>query len=110
MRVVFSLAAKKDLERIDDYTLKQFGLRQAGKTLGLFRKAFEGLALYPRSAPARSELDPPGRQFRYSTVLRCLIIVYEPLEDRTRVARILDGRREDLSLLLQDEAGEGEST
>jgi len=110
MRVVFSPAAKRDLERIDDYTIEQFGVRQAAKTLGLFQRAFAMLALYPRSAPARPELDPPGRRFRYYTVLRCLIIVYEPLEDRIRVARILDGRREDLHRLLEDEPGEGEST
>ena len=108
-RIVFSPAARSDLDRIDDYTIETFGFDQADKTLATFQKVLETLAAHPFSARERPELDPPGRRFRYRVVLGYLIIVYEPLEDRIRVARILDGRRGDLQAILEQEPGEGES-
>ncbi len=105
-RVVLSRAAREDLERIDDYTLNTFGLTQARKVLSIFQDTFEMLATFPESAPERPEFDPPGRRFRYRTVLRTLLIVFECVDDVIQVARILDARREDLRGLLDDEAPE----
>jgi len=105
-RVVLSRAAREDLERIDDYSLREFGLKQAQKMLVMFEDAFELLASFPASAPERPELDPPGRRFRYRTVSRCFVVVYEGSPEGIRVARVLDGRRADLRGLLEKEAGE----
>ena len=69
IRIVFSPAARTDLDRIDDYTIEKFGLRQARKTLDTIQGELEALALHPRSAQERPEFDPPGRRFRYRVVL-----------------------------------------
>jgi len=104
-KVLLSPAARDDLYRIDDYTLERFGLRQARRALGIIEEAFQMLAAFPASAPHRPEFDPPGRRFRYRSVLRSLLIVYEVSQDSIRVARILDARQGDLRGLLQDETG-----
>ncbi len=106
-KVVFSPAARSDLHRIDDYTIDRFGLQQAEKALARIGEVLQSLATFPNSGMERPELDPPGRQFRYFVVLKCLIIVYEALENRIRVARILDGWSEDLRHLLALDPGEG---
>ena len=103
-KLVLSRAAREDLERIDDYTLNTFGLTQARKVLSIFEDTFEMLAAFPESAPERPEFDPPGRRFRYRTVLGSLLVVFESVDGVIRVARILDARRGDLRGLLDEEA------
>ena len=74
-RVSLSKAAVADLEAIDDYTIEHFGLDQAIRTFERFRETFELLGEMPRSGQLRKEISPPGREFRYRTVLglrRCL--------------------------------------
>ncbi len=99
-RIVFSPAARRDLHRIGDYTIEAFGIHQAEVTLTKVLAALESITSYPRIGRKRPELNPLGRSFRYHVVLGCFLIAYEALEDRIRVVRILDGRRQDLRGLL----------
>jgi len=91
--VQFSLAAEADLEAIDDYTIREFGLQQAIRTAETFRQACIDLVRFPRGGSLSEERSPPGRAFRFRTVLSSFVIVYEPCETGIRIARILHGAR-----------------
>ncbi len=104
-RVSLSKAAVADLEEIDDYTIEHFGLDQAIKTSERFRETFELLAEMPRSAQLREEISPPGRRFRYRTVLGSFVVVYEAADDGIRIARVLHGAR-NLVAELERNAGD----
>lgn len=106
-RVSLSLAAERDLDEIDDYTIEHFGLDQAIRTTERFRETFRGLAEMPFSGQLRPEISPPGRTFRYRTLLRSFVIVYEPTDDGIRVARVVHGARE-LVAELERDAGDDE--
>lgn len=103
----FSHAAQRDLDEIDDYTIETFGLQQAIQLREQFWQIFMTLVRSPRSAPLRSEYDPPGKTFRYFPALKRFVIVYEPVLDGKgiRVARVLHGAR-DLTTELMREGGE----
>ena len=103
-RVLLSKAAALDLEAIDERTIESFGLEQARRTAERFREALRSLAAMPLSAPLREDYSPPGRLFRYRTVLGAFVIVYEPLSDGIRVARVLHGAQ-DLAVALERDAG-----
>ena len=104
-RVVLSVAAKHDLEEIDNYTIAHFGLRQAARTREAFGRAFDILANMPLTGHLWPEVSPPGRPFRFHTVLRRFEVVYEPSDDGIRVARVLHGRR-DLGTTLETDSGD----
>lgn len=106
-RVSLSRAAERDLDAIDDYTIEHFGLEQAITTTERFREAFRGLADLPDSGQLRPDLSPPGRMFRYRTLLRSFVIVYERTDDGIRVARVLHGAR-NLVAELERDAGDEE--
>lgn len=101
-RVLLSRAAEADLDEIDAYTRETFGLGQAITLRKQFREALDLLAVSPLAAPNRPEYDPPGKSFRYRSVLRRFIIVYEPLSGGVRVARILHGARDLADTLVRD--------
>lgn len=101
-RVSLSKAAAADLEAIDDYTIEHFGLNQAITTTERFRETFELLGEMPRSGQLRQEISPPGREFRYRTVLGSFVVVYEPADDGIRVARVLHGARNLIAELERD--------
>ena len=63
------------------------------------------LAESPLIGRTNEELDPPGRSFRYFTVVKSFIIVYEPMDDGIRVARLLHGVR-NLAAELDRDAGD----
>ena len=106
-QVSLSLAAERDLDEIDDYTIEHFGLDQAIRTTERFRETFRRLAEMPLSGHLRPDLSPPERTFRYRTVLRSFVIVYEPTDDGIRVARVLHGAR-NLVAELERDAGDDE--
>jgi plasmid stabilization system protein ParE len=54
--VSLSLAAERDLDEIDDYTIEHFGLDQAISTTERFREMFRGLAEMPFSGQLRPDL------------------------------------------------------
>jgi toxin ParE1/3/4 len=101
-RVSLSFAAAADLDEIDEFTIDSFGLDQAIKTAERFRVSFRFLLEMPFSGQLRPDLSPPGRQFRYWTVLGSFIVVYEPAADGIRIARILHGARNLVDELRQD--------
>ncbi len=80
-RVFLSKAAVADLEAIDDYTIEHFGLDQAIRTSERFLETSEPLGEMPRSGQLREEISPPGREFRYRTMLGSFVVVYEAADD-----------------------------
>jgi toxin ParE1/3/4 len=107
-RVSLSLAAERDLDEIDNYTIEHFGLDQAIRTTERFLELFRGLAEMPFSGQLRPDLSPPRKAFRYRTVLRSFVIVYEPTDEGIRVARILHGAR-NLVVELERDTGDDET-
>ncbi|MEM7204977.1 MAG: type II toxin-antitoxin system RelE/ParE family toxin [Planctomycetota bacterium] len=101
-RVRFSLSAQADLGEIDDYTIERFGVQQAVRTARTFQETCVELAEFPGSSPLRPDLSPPGRPFRFRTVLSSFVIVYEADADSIRVARILHQARNLLRELAQN--------
>jgi plasmid stabilization system protein ParE len=104
-RVTLSKAAVADLEAIDDYTIEHFGLDQAINTSERFREALQLLEEMPGSGQLREEISPHGREFRYRAVLGSFVVVYEAVDDRIRVARVLHGAR-NLVAELERDAGD----
>lgn len=104
-KVVFSRTARSDRREITAYTVKRFGLEQARRLRQTFQTKIASLARAPMTGHRREELDPSGRSFRYLTVLKSFIIVYEPAEDGIRVVRLLHGAR-NLAAELARDAGE----
>lgn len=103
--LLLSKDASDDLHNIIIQTVLLFGVRQAQKTNDAFRQAMESLAQMPSMGHQRTDLDPAEKQFLYWTVLRRFLIIYQPVVDGIRVARIIDGTRE-LRSLLNDNAGD----
>jgi plasmid stabilization system protein ParE len=106
-KVVFSNAARADRREITTYTVKRFGVKQAQRLRQAFQAKIASLANAPLTGHRRQELDPPGRSFRYVTVMKRFIIVYEPADDGIRVVRLLHGAQ-NLARELARDAGEHE--
>ncbi|MEL6348621.1 MAG: type II toxin-antitoxin system RelE/ParE family toxin [Myxococcota bacterium] len=102
---VLSRSAELDLDEIDLQTIERFGFDQADKTSATFLEAMHTLAATPEMGQLRPDLDPPGRTFRYWTVLRRFLIVYLPVQDGIRVARIINASR-DLRAVLNRDPGD----
>lgn len=103
-RFELSRVATKDIREIRRYTRKHFGPAQVAKLRERFQEVFEGLAASPAIGQQRAEYDPPEKEFRYHPVLRSFVVVYEPVEDGVRVARVLHGAR-DLAAALELDSG-----
>lgn len=103
--LLISKDASDDLHDIILQTVSMFGVRQAQKTNDVFIQAMESLAQMPGMGHHRADLDPEGKQFLYWTVLRRFVVIYVPVMDGIRVARIIDGTRE-LQSILTDNAGD----
>jgi len=88
---ILSERAKLDLLRVDEYTTLRFGLAQAVSLREAFEHAFRMLADEPGLGHVREDLSPEGGTFRYWTVKQRFLLVYEPMDDGVRIARILDG-------------------
>ncbi len=101
-KVVFSLAARADRSAITAYTVEHFGLEQARRLRARFETTINSLTTAPLTGHRRPDLDPTGRSFRYVTVLKRFIIVYEPVEDGIRVVRLLHGARNLAAELARD--------
>lgn len=87
-------SAELDLDEIDLQTIEQLGFAPAEETSATFLDALRTLAQMPEMGSLRPDLDPPGRTFRYWTVLRRFLIVYQPIQGGIRVARIVNASRE----------------
>ena len=106
-KVVFSKAARSDRREITAYTVRRFGVEQARRLRQTFQAKIASLATAPLTGHRREEFDPPGRSFRYLTVMKSFIIVYEPADDGIRVVRLLHSGR-NLARELARDAGENE--
>ncbi len=104
-KVVFSKAARADRRAITAYTVKRFGIEQARRLRERFEATIDSLTAAPLTGHRREDLDPPGRSFRYLSVLKTFIIVYEPADDGIRVVRLLHGAR-NLAAELARDAGD----
>ena len=92
-KVVLSEAARIDRREITAYTVERFGIQQARRLRNHFQATLDRLAESPHLGRANEEMDPVGHSFRYHVVMKSFVIVYEPLDDGIRVARLLHGAR-----------------
>ena len=97
--VLLSLAATRDLEEIDEFTTREFGLVRAAKTRLAFETAFATLLAMPLVGRVRPDLSPPGRPLHFFTVMKRFEIVYEQSDRGIQVARVLHGSRDVGSVL-----------
>ncbi len=97
-----SSKAAADFEAIQDRTFEKFGYTQLLRSQRAFYDAFENLALNPDIGRPRPDLTRRHPEFRFWTVLRRFVIVYEPLTDGVEIVRVLDGVR-DLPRVLDDD-------
>lgn len=74
---------------------------------GTLQATIDSLAKAPLTGHRREDLDPPGRSFRYLSVLKSFIIVYEAAGDGIRVVRLLHGARNLAAELATDAGDEG---
>jgi len=106
-RLVFSSAARLDRQSITAYTIENFGVEHARRLRQRFEAALNALADSPLVGRTCEALDPLGHAFRYFVVAKLFIVVYEPIENGIRVARILHGAR-NLAAELEHDSGDGE--
>ncbi len=106
-RIVLSKAARLDRRAITMHTVDRFGIQQARRLRKMFERTLNLLVEFPRTGHTNGELDPPGYSFRYTIVSKSFIIVYQPVEDGIRVARLLHGAM-DIAAELGRNAGDGE--
>lgn len=105
--VAFSKAARADRRAITAYTVKRFGVEQARRLREHFEATIDSLAAAPLTGHRRGDVDPPGRSFRYLSVLKTFIIVYEPTDDGIRVVRLLHGACNLAAEIARDAGDEG---
>lgn len=101
-KVVFSKVAREDRRAITAYTVKHFGIEQAQQLRQRFQATITALAKAPLTGHRREDLDPPGKSFRYYSVMKTFVIVYEPADDGIRVVRLLHGARDLAAELTRD--------
>lgn len=100
MEIVYKREAINDLLKLDDYISKQFHSSKKGKALN--KKITESISLLkenPRMGPKLSD------RFKLDTDLRYLIaskhiIFYSINEEVIEIIRILDSRRDYISILF----------
>ena len=84
---VYSLSFKAaaDLDRIHEYTILNFGLKQAREYLSGLHERFEALAENPMHGRNASELSPGLRRLEYQSH----VVFYVPKEKGIRIVRVL---------------------
>lgn len=102
-----SRSAAQDIRDIGCYTRERFGLRQSVRIRERFLDAFRLLASAPQTGLLREDHDPPGKTFRYRALLGTFVVVYEPVDQGIRVARVLHGARNLVRELEFDAGDEG---
>ena len=88
-RIVFSLAALADLQKISDDIADNNGTRTAAKYLVKLRQSLEVLAEFPYAGRLRPQLGHKLRSWPH----RPYVAIYVPETDGIRIVRIVHGRR-----------------
>jgi len=84
---VYSLSSKAaaDLSRIYEYSILNFGLKQAREYLTGLHERFETLAESPMQGRSASELSPDLRRLEYESH----VVFYVPMAKGVRIVRVL---------------------
>jgi len=83
-----SKRADFDIAGIANYTIRQFGVKQARRYRDGSEKIFRGLAEYPNSGRSAGHLAPRLRRMNFESH----VIFFLPDEDRVLIVRILHRR------------------
>lgn len=94
MRVVFSPLAEDDLTSIGD-RIAEDDPHQAVKFIREVRERCEKIAMFPKSAPLRNDLQRGIRMIVHGNY----VVFYRVLKDTARIERIVHGAR-DIGRLL----------
>jgi toxin ParE1/3/4 len=84
---IYSLSSKAaaDLDRIHEYTILNFGLKQAREYLSGLHERFETLAENPMQGRSASELSPGLRRLEFQSH----VVFYVPTDKDIRIVRVL---------------------
>ncbi|MPZ17529.1 MAG: hypothetical protein GEV06_06415 [Luteitalea sp.] len=100
MKRRFSLtrSARQDLQSIDGYHVREYGVPAADRLLNRIVEAIERYAEWPMSAPARPELASDLRGFNVASYM----VYYAPqARSGIRVERIIHGARDQAALFTR---------
>ncbi|MDP2239639.1 MAG: type II toxin-antitoxin system RelE/ParE family toxin [Burkholderiales bacterium] len=84
---IYSLTSKAaaDLDQIHEYTILNFGLKQAREYLSGLHERFKTLAENPMQGRSASELSPGLRRLEYQSH----VVFYVPTDKDIRIVRVL---------------------
>ena len=99
MHIVFSPEALNDIEQIKDYLIGQFGDDTATKSIKKVIKEIKTLEAFPFKGSGVLERYGIDSEYRYIYANKNYVF-YRVDEDTVRVIRILDARRDFLSILF----------
>lgn len=87
---VLSEIADSDLEDIFDYTVREFGFKQAENYLREIEEVFNFLFTNPSLGRTRSEI----KEYLFSFPKDNHVVFYRVLENHIRIVRVLHGSRD----------------
>jgi toxin ParE1/3/4 len=96
-KVRLSAAARRDLAKIDDWSVRQFGQDVTGAYADGFRGIFRLLADHLEAGPDRSEVSGGLRSFRH----RSHILFYRIEQDVVEIVRVLHHAQDARRILRQ---------
>lgn len=99
MHIVFSPEALNDIEQIKDYLIDQFGDKTATKNIKRVIKEIKTLESFPLKGSGVWERYRIDSEYRYIYANKNCVF-YRVDEDTVRVIRILDARRDFLTILF----------
>lgn len=99
MHIVFSPEALNDIEQIKDYLISQFGDNTATKNIRRIIKEIKTLESFPLKGPGVWERYGIDSEYRYIFANKNYVF-YRVDEDAVRIIRILDARRDFLTILF----------
>ena len=99
MNIVFSPEALNDIEQIKDYLIGQFGDNTATKSIKKVIKEIKTLEAFPFKGSGVLERYGIDSEYRYISANKNYVF-YRVDENKVRVIRILDARRDFLSILF----------
>lgn len=103
MHIVFSPEALKDIEQIKDYLVGQFGDDTATKNIKRVIKEIKTLESFPLKGSGVWERYGIDSEYHYIYANKNYVF-YRVDEDTVRIVRILDARRDFLTILFDNDS------
>jgi toxin ParE1/3/4 len=99
-RYVVQPAANDDIEKVWYFTMMNWSVSRADRSIDELHSIFEILSLMPQMGRELKDIDSSLRTHTHGFH----VIVYRVEEERINIVRVLGGRQDWLSILRQSEA------